>query len=72
MDPDDSFRAVELIVPDEEILKDKQLQKQIEAPKWESYVYVVENANKTAECERKRYNSLAEAQAEFAKDQHNP
>lgn len=72
MDPDDSFRAVELIVPDEEVLKDKQLQKQIEAPKWESYVYVIANANKSAECEGKRYNSLAEAQADFAKDQHNP
>ena len=72
MDPDDSFRAVELIVPDEEVLKDKQLQKQIEAPKWESYVYVIENSNKSAQCEKKRYDSLAAAQADFSKDQHNP
>lgn len=34
MDTDKSFRAVELVVPDEVIKNDKDLQKQLAPPEW--------------------------------------
>lgn len=39
MDPDQSFSAVELVVPKEAVKKDKDLQKDIIPPKWDSYYY---------------------------------
>lgn len=39
MDPDNSFSAVELEVPKEAVKKDKDLQKSIIPPSWNSYYY---------------------------------
>ena len=39
MDPDQSFNAVELIIPKEAVDNDKDLQKKIIPPKWDSYYY---------------------------------
>lgn len=72
MDPDDTFRAVELIVPEQELKKDKELQKQIAPPNWEPYVYVIENKKENSTCEKKHFKSLSEAQSDFQNEINNP
>ena len=37
------FSAIEILVPTTELVKDKELIKKIQPPKWESYTYVNEN-----------------------------
>lgn len=61
MDPDDSFQAVELMVPAKELSKDKELVSKLGPPKWQVYTYVNENGK----CTSKHHKSENEAKDYF-------
>ena len=62
MDTDKSFRAVELVVPDEVIKKDKELQKQLAPPDWQTLTYYYDNG----ECKKSFHQTKEEATNFFA------
>lgn len=61
MDPDDSFQAVELMVPAKELSKDKDLVSKLGPPKWQIYTYINENGK----CTPKHHKSENEAKDYF-------
>jgi len=62
MDTDKSFRAVELVVPEEVIKNDKDLQKQLAPPDWQTLTYYFDNG----ECKKSIHASPDEAKNYYA------
>lgn len=67
MDPDDSFQAVELMVPAKELAKDRDLVSKLGAPKWQAYTYV----NEDGKCVSKHHENEKEAKEYFNKELSN-